>query len=200
MHIYGITGPSGAGKSKLSEWFAAKGIPHVDADALYHELLIPPSPVTTAIFNAFGREVMTADGGVDRRALSTIVFQDPDKLALLNRTVLDAVLAELRIRLARLEQDGVSAVAVDAPTLIESGFDRECDTVVVVLCAKEERIARIVRRDGISRERAEERVNAQQPDEFYANAAHVVLRNDGDTLTLWEMAERTIPLHLASNP
>ena len=185
MIIYGITGPSGAGKSLLGEYCAAHGIPHLDADAIYHELLIPPSEAVDALAGAFGAGILNAEGGIDRAALSSIVFHDEQKLALLNQTVLDIVLREIRRRLDALREKGVSAVAVDAPTLIESGFDRECDAVIAVLSSKETRIARIMERDRLTRERAEERVLAQKPDDFYRASADAVLFNDGDFRALF---------------
>ena len=186
MVIYGITGPSGAGKSMLCEYCAAHGIPHLDADAIYHALLVPPSEAVDALRAAFGDGILAADGGIDRAALSAIVFHDEEKLALLNKTVLDIVLREIRRRLALLRAEGTRAVAVDAPTLIESGFDRECDRVIAVLSSPEVRIARIMERDGLSRERAEERVMAQKSDDFYRSAADTVLYNDGDPAVLFQ--------------
>ena len=185
MVIYGITGPSGAGKSMLCEYCAAHGIPHLDADAIYHALLVPPSEAVDALRATFGDGILAADGGIDRAALSAIVFHDEEKLALLNKTVLDIVLREIRRRLALLRAEGTRAVAVDAPTLIESGFDRECDRVIAVLSSPEVRIARIMERDGLSRERAEERVMAQKSDDFYRAAANTVLYNDGDPTALF---------------
>jgi dephospho-CoA kinase len=70
-------------------------------------------------------------------------------------------------------------VAVDAPTLIESGFDLECDFVISVLAPKSDRIERIMARDSISREKAELRINAQKGDEFYISASDEILTNDG---------------------
>ncbi len=186
MVIYGITGPSGAGKSMLCEYCAAHGIPHLDADAIYHALLIPPSEAVDALRAAFGDGILTAEGGIDRAALSAIVFHDEEKLALLNKTVLDIVLCEIRRRLDIFRAEGVMAVAVDAPTLIESGFHRECNTVIAVLSSPDVCIARIMERDGISRERAEERVRAQKSDDFYRSAADVVLWNDGDRTALFQ--------------
>lgn len=193
MHIYGITGPSGSGKSLLCEYLAARGIPHIDADALYHELLLPPSAAVDALAKAFGNAIITAEGGIDRAALSAIVFHSPEKLSLLNRTVLPIVLDELRRRLESLRAEGLSAVAVDAPTLIESGFAKECDTVIAVLSPRDERIERIIARDHLSHHRAEERVDAQKPDEFYIAAAHIVLCNNGDREAFLEQARRAIP-------
>ncbi len=189
MIIYGITGPSGAGKSLLGEYCASCGIPHLDADAIYHTLLVPPSEAVDALSQAFGSGILNAEGGIDRASLSAIVFHDEQKLALLNQTVLTIVLREIRRRLDALRAEGVAAVAVDAPTLIESGFDRECDAVIAVLSSKETRIARIMERDNLTRERAEERVNAQKPDEFYRSAADTVLLNDGDREALFAHLE-----------
>lgn len=189
MIIYGITGPSGAGKSLLGEYCAEHGIPHLDADAIYHALLTPPSEAVDALRVAFGDSILDANGGIDRTALASIVFHDENKLALLNQTVLDIVLREIRHRLSVLRSDGVTAVVVDAPTLIESGFHRECDAVVSVLSSKEVRVARIMERDGLTRARAEERVAAQRSDEFYRSASDVVLINDGDREALFASFE-----------
>ena len=199
MHVFGITGPSGAGKSLLCEYCAAHGIPHLDADAIYHALLVPPSDAVDALRATFGDEILDKNGAVDRKALSTIVFHDEKKLALLNETVLGIVLRDIRHRLEELRTQGVTEVVVDAPTLIESGFHRECDTVVVVLSEKETRVARIMARDGLSRERAEERVNAQKPDEFYRSAADAVLCNDGDRESLFESFEALLNKERRSN-
>ena len=190
MVIYGITGPSGAGKSMLCQYCATHGIPHLDADVIYHELLVPPSEAVDALKDAFGDGILTADGGIDRAALSALVFGDEDKLNLLNQTVLAIVLREIRRRLDVLRADGIRAVAIDAPTLIESGFDRECDTVIAVLASPEVRIARIIARDGLSRERAEARVMAQKPDEFYRSAADTVLYNDGEAAALFQACDK----------
>lgn len=189
MIIYGITGPSGAGKSLLGEYCASHGIPHLDADAIYHSLLVPPSEAVDALCEAFGDGILNAEGGIDRAALSAIVFHDEQKLALLNKTVLDIVLREIRQRLDALRAKGTAAVAIDAPTLIESGFDRECDAVIAVLSSPEIRIARIMVRDSLTRERAEERITAQKPDDFYRSAADTVLWNDGDREALFACFE-----------
>ena len=180
MHIYGITGPSGSGKSLISKHLSKHGAAHIDADRVYHELLVPPSAALDAIRAAFGSKVFTESGVLDRAVLSAIVFHDKEKLELLNRTVLSFVLTEIRRRISELERAGFKAVAVDAPTLIESGFDKECDTVIAVLSPRESRIERIMERDNLTLQKAEERTNAQKPDEFYCEHSDVVIINDGD--------------------
>lgn len=193
MHVYGITGPSGSGKSILSQYMTKSGVAHIDADKVYHDLLVPPSRVLDALKTAFGDTILNADGTLDRKALSAIVFNDKDKLALLNKTVLAFVLEEIRSMIKALEKEGFSAVAVDAPTLIESGFHKECDTVISVLSPKELRIERIMARDGLSREKATERTNAQKNDEFYEEHSDIILMNDGDVEAFFERISTTLP-------
>ncbi len=186
MRIIGITGPTGAGKSLLSEYLRQNGIPVIDADKLYHTLLIPPSPCLDAIREAFGEGVFRADGTLDRTALSQIVFHDGEKLELLNKTVLGLVLERARQMLSEYEREGHEIACVDAPTLIESGFSEECERVVSVLSAPAIRIERIMQRDGIDREAAVARVSAQREDGFYIEHSDIVMKNNGDTESFFE--------------
>ena len=198
MRIIGVTGPSGAGKSLLSEAFAKRNIPVIDADALYHSLLVPPSECLDAIKAEFGESVISPDGTLDRTALGAIVFSSEEKLALLNETVLSRVLVRIRELIATYGEQGAIAVAVDAPTLIESGFDLECDFVISVLAPKSDRIERIMARDSISREKAELRINAQKDDGFYISASSEVLINDGSQEQLLSAADGVIKKILAT--
>lgn len=178
MKIIGITGPTGAGKSSLSEYMRTRGIPVIDADRLYHSMLTPPSPCLDALRGAFGNEIFTVDGELDRKKLADIVFNDESKLELLNRTVLSIVLDEARRIFAEYEAEGKWIAAIDAPTLIESGFCSECHTVISVICDPDIRIERIILRDGLDRSAAEDRVRAQKPNGFYTESSDIVINND----------------------
>ncbi len=180
MKVIGVTGPTGSGKSLFCDYLSEHGIPVIDADEVYHGLLVPPSPCLYALRRVFGNGILRADGTLDRTALSDIVFHDEEKLALLNHTVLDFVLDRIREMIADLGRRGHSAVVVDAPTLIESGFHKECDTVVSVISPAALRMERIIRRDGLSPERAQARIAAQKPNEFYESHSHYVLTNERD--------------------
>ncbi len=186
MKIIGITGPTGAGKSLLSDYMREEGIPVIDADGVYHSLLVPPSPCLDALRAAFGDGIFSENGELDRRALSEIVFKNQEKLQLLNDTVLGFVLDKARQMLADYKRKGYTIAAVDAPTLIESGFNCECDIVVSVLSAPEIRVKRIIERDGIDRQAAETRVRAQREDSFYTQYSHTVLVNNGDREQFFE--------------
>ena len=178
MKIIGITGPSGSGKSLLTTRIASMGYPVIDADGVYHSLLAPPSKCLDALREVFGNDIFSPDGTMDRVALAKIVFSDKEKLALLNGTVLPIVLDTIEDMIRELECQGNDKVILDAPTLIESGFYKKCHTVISVLCPKEIRVERIVLRDGISAQKAWERINAQKDDSFYREHSHIVITSD----------------------
>ena len=189
MKIIGMTGPTGSGKSLLGNYLSGQGIPVIDADEVYHSLLVPPSSCLCALTEAFGDGILHSDGTLNRGALSEIVFHDKEKLALLNKTVLGFVLDRIREMIGELARQGHGAAAVDAPTLIESGFHTECDVVISVLSSADLRIERIKARDGLTDERARARVAAQKPDDFYVSHSHYVLTNTEDVSEFFQKAE-----------
>ncbi len=184
INIIGITGPSGAGKSILCTYLAEKNIPVIDADEVYHSLLVNNSPCTLALAEAFGYGILSADGTPDRKKLGAIVFSSDEKLEKLNSIVLKFVIDKINELIEALAQKGEKNVVIDAPTLIESGFSKQCDTVVSILAPKQKRIERIRVRDNISEESALLRINAQRCDEFYIDNSDFVIMNDSDTAAL----------------
>lgn len=178
--VIGLTGPSGAGKGVVSGICQKWGIPAVDADAVYHELLIPPSACLDELVHAFGKEILCQDGTLDRALLAAIVFTPgaEEKKERLNRITHHFVLDAIRTSCRDLERTEAPAILVDAPLLFESGFDRECDHVLAVLAASDIRLIRIMARDGISISAALARLRAQKPDDFYRQADGI-LCNDG---------------------
>ena len=192
IKIIGVTGPSGAGKSCLSTLFSEKGLPVIDADKVYHSLLKKDSECTKALVGEFGAEILNENGEPDTKKLGAIVFCSDEKLKRLNSLVLGFVIKEINGMISRLDADGHSAVAVDAPTLIESGFSKECDCVISILASAEKRIERICLRDNISREKALMRVNAQKKDDFYISNSDLVITNDGSTSEFFARAKEAL--------
>ena len=199
MLTIGLTGPSGAGKGTVASLFAAHGVPSIDTDKVYHDLLIPPSACLDELSARFGTGILTPDGMLNRGALAAIVFAEGQgtDLADLNTITHRHILAKTREMLAAYAAQGVPAVLVDAPQLFESGFDVECHHVLSVLAPRDVRLARIMARDGLDEERASARLNAQKPDEFYRSHSDAVVYNHGEAcameadvrrlLTLWEV-------------
>ena len=200
MLTVGLTGPTGAGKGTVASLFARYGVPSIDTDAVYHDLLVPPSACLNELTARFGEEILSEEGTLDRKALAAVVFAPGHKqeLADLNRIAHRHVLSEVRRLLTIYEAEGKPAVLVDAPQLFESGFDAECGVILAVLASREVRLSRIMARDGLDEARATARLNAQKPDGFFREHADAVICNDGDPeamdaevrrlLTLWEVA------------
>lgn len=178
--IIGITGPSGSGKSLLCKHLAEMEIHCIDADAVYHSMLIPPSRCFDAIVETFGEDMLAENGAIDRKVLSARVFSDSKQLKLLNKTVLPIVVDEINCMIASLISGGAQTIAVDAPTLIESGFYKSCDMIIAVIAPIESRIQRIMSRDGISEESAKRRVLSQKNDDFYSSVADITIFNGND--------------------
>ncbi len=192
MLVIGLTGPSGAGKSTVSRLFASFGLPVLDADEIYHALLIPPSECLNDLTAQFGRQILRGDGTLDRPALGRLVFDHPEALERLNSVSHRHVLREVRRRLRTLRDEGVTAAVLDAPQLFESGADRDCSVIVSVLANAELRVHRILLRDGISREDAMRRIRAQRPDSFFRAHSDYVIENNGNAESLLPQVRRIL--------
>ena len=138
MKIIGLTGPSGAGKGALAAQFAARGVPIIDADCVYHELLVPPSPCLDALAEEFGDCILTKDKTLDRAALAALVFSDEPSASsrriTLNRITHRYVIEKTNELLSEYKSQGCAAAVIDAPLLIEAGMNTVCDTVIAVQC------------------------------------------------------------------
>lgn len=171
--IIGITGGTGSGKTTLLQCIADRNGLILDCDAIYHELLRTSPALLDAIESRFPG---TVTGGVlDRKKLGAVVFSDKNALGDLNAITHMAVKAEI---LKRLESKPALA-AIDAIGLFEGGLDTLCDVTVAVTAPAQDRIKRIMARDGISEEYARSRVAAQHPDEWFTSRCDDVLENNG---------------------
>ncbi len=184
MRLIGLTGPSGGGKSTVSALFREKGLPVINADLVYRQLLVPPSPCLDDLTQRFGQGILTEKKELDRKALSAIVFSDAEALADLNRITHGHIMAEVQRQLNELEKKGVSAAVFDAPQLFEAGADRLCDLVVSVLAPLPLRLERIIKRDGITEEAAMRRIQSQYDDAFFIEHSDVIIQNGSDLSAL----------------
>lgn len=172
--VIGFTGPTGAGKTSALRALERLGGLVLDCDAVYHDLLRTDSTLRDAITGAFG-QVFAPDGTLDRQRLGTVVFSDPAALDTLNRIIYARLPREL---LRRMDESSAPVVGIDAINLVESGLSRLCRRTVAVLAPSEQRVRRIMARDGIPEEYARLRVQAQKDDEFYRTHCTDTLFND----------------------
>jgi dephospho-CoA kinase len=188
VKIIGLTGQSGAGKSLLASLFLENGIPVVDADAVYHELLVPPSSCLDELRAEFTDAVIKADGTLNRPALAAIVFEASEagraRLSRLNEITHRYVSEHTLTLLDGYADEGYTAAVIDAPLLIEAGLHQKCDRVIAVLADREVRIERLMARDGLDRERITARLDAQPDVSFYIEHADVLQYNNGTADTL----------------
>jgi dephospho-CoA kinase len=193
--VIGLCGGSGAGKSIVGEIFKANGIPVIDTDSVYHDITASAGECVTELSDAFGAEIVNANGGLDRAKLGEIVFANDasgEKLKKLNEIAHRHILSRADEILADYEQAGYKAAAVDAPVLFESGYDKKCDVTVCVIADTETRIERIVSRDNITREKAEVRISKQKDDKFLLANCDFAVYNNSDADSLSEQVMKII--------
>jgi len=163
----GLTGGIGCGKSTVAAMMAELGCHVLNADKMAHALIAPGEPAYDDVVRKFGTDILAPDGSVDRGRLAAVVFADGDKLTALNAIVHPRVLCELDReldRLARLDPHGVAVV--EAALLIESGYHKTLDRIVLVTCSREQQLERLTNPAfgrAMSREQAEQRIAAQMP-------------------------------------
>ncbi|MEU4172375.1 dephospho-CoA kinase [Streptomyces sp. NPDC026665] len=172
----GLTGGIGAGKSEVSRLLVEHGAVLIDADRIAREVVAPGTPGLAAVVDAFGEDVLAADGGLDRPKLGSIVFADPEKLATLNAIVHPLVGARSRALEEAAPADAV--VVHDVPLLAENGLAALYDLVIVVDARAETQLDRLVRLRGMTEEDARARMAAQASRDKRLAIADIVVDND----------------------
>ncbi|MET7691460.1 dephospho-CoA kinase [Streptomyces sp. NPDC005483] len=172
----GLTGGIGAGKSEVSRLLAEHGAVLIDADRIAREVVAPGTPGLAAVVEAFGEDVLAEDGSLDRPRLGSIVFADPDRLAVLNSIVHPLVGARSRELESAAAEDAV--VVHDVPLLAENALAPLYDLVVVVDASPDTQLDRLVRLRGMTEQDARARMAAQATREKRLEIADVVIDND----------------------
>ena len=161
----GLTGSIAVGKSFVVEIFRELGVHVLDADQTAREVVRPGTEGLAAIAKTFGNEILK-DGALDRAKLGAIVFADEKKRLLLNSIVHPLVFAEQDRWLRSIESSDPMGIAlIDAALLIESGGYKRFDQLIVVWCEPAIQLARLMARDGLSRDEAKRRISTQMPQE-----------------------------------
>jgi dephospho-CoA kinase len=192
VRLVGLTGGIATGKSTFAEALRAAGAEVMDADRLARQVVAPGTPALAAIAREFGPGVLDAAGALDRAALGRLVFADPDARRRLEAITHPAIRAAMVAETARLAAEGRDLAFYDAPLLYEVGLEAAMDLVVVVWAPREVQLARLARRDGLSREEAEARLAAQLPLDEKLARADVVVENAGDREPLGRRAARLL--------
>lgn len=177
-YILGLTGNIASGKTTIGLMLLQLGATtYVDADHVVHELYLPGKPLVAQLTQAFGQDIVDADGGVDRRILGQIVFGDREKLRQLEAIVHPAVQTALIERLRAMPPDGIGVL--DAIKLVESGYAPLCHGVWLVTCPPEVQLQRLMSTRGLSEAEARLRLDAQPPLESKRAVATEIIDNSG---------------------
>lgn len=195
----GLTGGIASGKSAVGEMFAKRGAYLIQSDAVGHSLMEPGQAVYEEVVRRFGREILNADGTVNRMRLAEAAFGTPGgaapRVKELNEIVHPAVIEHENRWMEEIGRRDSRAIAiVEAALILEANAAGRFDRLIVVTCHPEQRILRYARRMGISEEAARAEVNrrmaAQIPDEEKVKAADFVIDNSGSLEATEEQVER----------
>jgi dephospho-CoA kinase len=163
MRVIGLTGGIASGKSTAARTLTELGARIVDADRVARDVVAPGQPALAEIVRSFGREMLQANGTLDRKKLGAVVFADPEKLKTLNAITHPRIGLETQARLATLREEGVPVAVYEAALLVENGAHRGLDGLIVVACDEATQLARLVGRDGYTEAEARARIAAQAP-------------------------------------
>src|SRR5579884_2694769 len=176
--IIGITGNIACGKTAVGQMLLELGAErYIDADALVHRLYLKGQPVAIKVAEAFGPQVVAADGSIDRKALGTIVFQDAGAMRRLEGIVHPEVGQALLKELATISPDGIAVI--DAVKLLEGGSGALCQSKWLVTCSEEQELERLIARNHLSYEEAHARVRVQPPLSSRLALVDEVIDNSG---------------------
>jgi dephospho-CoA kinase len=182
----GITGGMGSGKSTVCKVFRTLGIPVFEADLIARQLMNTNTEIRNQLIQLFGAAVYLPDQTVNRKYLSEIVFQNSSLLAQLNEIVHPVVKNEF-YEWCRKQQS--IYILHEAAILFESGFYKLMDKTIAVVTSEEERIQRVVKRDGITPELVKQRINNQWTDQQRINLADFLINNNDDELIIPQILE-----------
>lgn len=187
--IIGLTGQTGAGKSTVSEIFAQNGYAVINADHISRIVVQKGSNCLGELVEIFGNSILNSDETLNRKALAAIVFTDKTKLEMLNSVIYPYITTEILEQIKQLSENGNKLILLDAPTLFESHSDDFCEIIISVVANPEIRLKRITKRDNITEEQAQNRMDSQLSSDFFIENSDFIIENNGSFDTVYDITK-----------
>lgn len=189
MKIIGITGSSGAGKTEACKILQKRyDAEIIDADEVAKKLSKKGTLYLNSIVDSFGKEIVYKNGALNRKKLANMIYEDDKKREQLNQCTFDYIVQEIKARINNVNHKEM--ILIDAPLLYESGLDSICDMVIAIVSETDEQIQRICHRDGITKEMAIKRLNAQADNQFFEEMTDIQIQNNGTLEQLKETLQK----------
>ena len=187
--VVGLTGPTGSGKTTVANAWRDQGAYIIDTDKLARQVTEVGSPYLAKLVDAFSPAILNEDGSLNRAELAKRAFSSPENAQQLNAITHPAIISLAQQEIEHAAEHGYSVAIVDAPLLYEAKADELCDTVVAVIASADIRKQRIMTRDNLTTEQAEQRMAVQKTDDFYCRSGVTVLDGGTDIPTLQQAAK-----------
>jgi dephospho-CoA kinase len=195
MRLIGLTGGIASGKSLVTKVLKDLGAHVIDADTIVHDLLANGQDAHREVAGHFGKEILLPDGTVDRRKLGEIVFGRPEERAWLNRCLHPRVFEAYNRQVRSIAERRPDAIVVlDAALLIETGYHKRMDAVIVVYATEEQQMQRLMERDEFTRAQALARIKSQMPLAEKRKVADHVIENTGTAEETERQVRELFPL------
>jgi dephospho-CoA kinase len=180
MKVIGLTGGIGSGKSTVSRFLAELGAVIIDSDKVGHEALKPDTELWREVVAAFGRQILTPSGDIDREKLGEIVFSNPNSLVRLNQIMHPRLHDVVKAQLEECRKQGIEVVVLEAPLLIEAGWTSLVDEIWVTAASDGTVLRRLQERTGLSEPESLARIRSQLSSMERVRHADVIVDTDGE--------------------
>ena len=189
MKKIGITGGIATGKSTVSDYLRQQGYTVVDADEAARAVVAPMSLGIDKVIDAFGRQMVKSDGQLDRELLGSVIFKDEAKRDQLNHLLHPLIIDWMDQQIAKAETE---IVFVDVPLLYEVGYDQKVDQVWLVYVNRLTQLQRLMERNHLTNQAANQRIDSQWSLEVKKEKADVVINNEGDLDALYRQIDQLL--------
>ena len=180
MKVIGLTGGISSGKSIVSQSLAEMGAVIIDADKVGHEAFKPDTELWREVVAAFGKQIISPSGDINRKKLGEIVFNNSESLERLNQIMHPGMYDMMKTQLEEYRRQGVDVVVLEAAILIEANWTSLVDEVWVTIASEAAVIRRLKERNGLSEQQSLARIRSQISNEERLRHADVVINNDSD--------------------